>query len=203
MKKIIFTVAAIFAFGFANAQDKKEDAGSGTGFAKGDIFITGAFNFNSTNNKNTEVKTNGFEIAPQVNFFLTENITLGAMISYTSFKAEDAIDDIADESTIAFGLAGRYYFTPASQFSAFAEVGAEYRSMTDNLSDPEFKVNGFAAALAPGINYHLSNHWSVEAKWGVLGFSSDKADVDGAENVTSFAFGLDLRDLTIGLNYKF
>ena len=56
MKKIIFTVAAIFAFGFANAQDKKEN--SGTGFAKGDIFITGAFNVSSTNDKNTNKKTN-------------------------------------------------------------------------------------------------------------------------------------------------
>ena len=202
MKKIILTVAAVFAFGFANAQDKKED--SGTGFAKGDIFITGAFNINSTNDKNApETKTNGFEIAPQVNFFLTSNITLGAMISYTSFKAEDATDDLVDESTIAVGLAGRYYFTPASQFSAFAELAAEYHSMTDNLAEPEFKVNGVAVAVAPGIAYHLSNHWSVEAKWGVLGFASDKADVDGAENVTAFAFGLDLRDLTVGLNYKF
>lgn len=201
MKKIIFAAAAIFAFGLANAQDKKESTGEG--FAKGDIFITGAFSVNSTNNKNTEIKTNSFEIAPQVNFFLTENISLGAMISYTSFKAENATADIADESTIAFGLAGRYYFTPASQFSVFGELAAEYRSMSDNLSDPTFKVNGFAAAVAPGIVYHVSNHWSLEAKWAVLGFSSEKADVDGAENVTAFAFGADLRDLSLGLNYKF
>ena len=201
MKKIIFTVAAIFAFGFANAQDKKEN--SGTGFTKGDIFITGAFNVSSTNDKNTTVKTNSFEIAPQVNFFLTNNISLGAMISYSSDKAKNALIDTQDDSTIAFGLAGRYYFTPASQFSVFAELGAEYESMTDNLSNPKVKTNGFAVALAPGINYHLSNHFSIEAKWGVLGFESEKTDVTGAENVTGFDFGLDLRDLSIGLNYKF
>ncbi len=201
MKKIIFTVAAIFAFGFANAQDKKEN--SGMGFAKGDLFITGAFNVSGTNNKNNDVKTNHFEIAPQVNFFLTNNISLGAMISYTSDKAENATTDTQDDSTIAFGLAGRYYFTPASQFSVFAELAAEYSSTTDNLAVPEFKVNAFGVALAPGINYHLSNHWSVEAKWAVLGFASAKADVTGAENVTAFEFGADLRDLSIGLNYKF
>ena len=203
MKKIIFTVAAVFAFGFANAQDKKEDNASGLGFAKGDIFITGAFNVSSNNDKNTDIKTNSFEIAPQVNFFLTENITLGAMISYTNTKAENAIADVMDVSRISFGLAGRYYFTPASQFSVFGELAAEYASMTDNLSDPEFKVNGFAVAAAPGVVYHVSNHWSLEAKWAVLGFTSEKADVDGAENATSFNFGADLRDLSIGLNYKF
>ncbi len=201
MKKIIFTVAAIFAFGFANAQDKKEN--SGTGFAKGDIFITGAFNVSSTNDKNTNKKTNSFEIAPQVNFFLTNNISLGAFISYTSDKEETAGVDTSDMSSIGFGLAARYYFTPASQFSVFGELAAEYASATDNLAVPEFKVNGFGLAVAPGINYHLSNHFSVEAKWAVLGFASAKADVAGAENVTAFSFGADLRDLSIGLNYKF
>ena len=201
MKKIIFTVAAIFAFGFANAQDKKEN--SGMGFAKGDLFITGAFNVSGTNDKNTDEKTSHFEIAPQVNFFLTNNISLGAMISYTSDKEEDITGDTYDVSSIAFGLAGRYYFTPASQFSAFGELSAEYATATNNLSNPEVKANGFGVALAPGINYHLSNHWSLEAKWAVLGFASAKQDTTGAENVTSFTFGADLRDLSIGLNYKF
>jgi len=201
MKKIIFTVAAIFAFGFANAQDKKE--GSGMGFAKGDIFITGAFNVSGTNNKNNDVKTSSFEIAPQVNFFLTNNITLGAMISYRSDKAENATVDTQDDATLGIGLAGRYYFTPANQFSIFAELGAEYNTTEDKLANPSFKVNGFGVAFAPGLNYHLSNHFSIEAKWAVLGFASAKADVTGAENVTAFQFGADLRDLSIGLNYKF
>lgn len=201
MKKIIFTVAAIFAFGFANAQDKKEN--SGMGFAKGDVFITGAFNVSSSNDKNTKEKTNSFEIAPQVNFFVTNNISLGAFISYTSDKEETAGVDTSDISSIGFGLAARYYFTPASQFSVFGELAAAYASATDNLAVPEVKLNGFSVAVAPGINYHLSNHFSVEAKWAVLGFASAKYDVAGAENVTAFAFGADLRDLSIGLNYKF
>ena len=202
MKKIIFTVAAVFAFGFANAQDKKEN--SGMGFAKGDIFVTGAFNVSGTNDKNTDVKTSHFEIAPQVNFFLTNNISLGVMISYANDKAENAVVDTQDDSTIAFGIAARYYFTPASQFSVFGELGANYHTMNDNLTGaiPE-KWNGFGVALAPGLNYHLSNHFSIEAKWGILGFTSDKADVVNAKNETTFDFGLDLRDLSIGLNYKF
>ena len=202
MKKIILTVAAIFAFGFANAQDKKDN--SGMGFSKGDIFITGAFNINSTNDKNLPVtKTNGFEIAPQVNFFLTNNITLGALISYTSDKTSVSGTDTYDVSTIGFGLAGRYYFTPASQFSAFGELAAEYQSATDNLASPEVKLNGIAVGVAPGIAYHLSNHFSVEAKWALLGFATEKYDTTGAENETAFSFGADLRDLSIGLNYKF
>ena len=40
MKKIILTVAAVFAFGFANAQDKKE---ASEGLAAGDLVLTGSF----------------------------------------------------------------------------------------------------------------------------------------------------------------
>lgn len=61
MKKVILTVAAIFAFGFANAQETTEG-----GFANGDVFITGAVGFGSS--KTGEAKTNSFEVSPSVGF---------------------------------------------------------------------------------------------------------------------------------------
>ena len=56
MKKIFLTVAAVFAFGFANAQEATTDGG----FAKGDVFVTGGFGFSSE--KTGDLKTNGFEL---------------------------------------------------------------------------------------------------------------------------------------------
>ena len=200
MKKIILTVAAVFAFGFANAQDKKE---SNEGFSKGDVFVTGAFSISSTNNKNNDQKDNSFEIAPQVNYFLTENISLGAKISYSSDKQSVAGTDTQDDSTIAFGLAGRYYFTPASKFSVFGQLAAEYGSTTDNLATPEFKVNGFGAGLGLGLNYFVASNWSIEANFAALNFSSEKVDVAGAENETSFGLGANMRAISFGVNYKF
>lgn len=200
MKKIILTVAAVFAFGFANAQDKKE---SSEGFSKGDVFVTGAFSINSTNNKNNDTKDNSFEIAPQVNYFLTENISLGAKISFSSDKQSVAGTDTQDDSTVAFGLAGRYYFTPASKFSVFGQLAAEYATVTDNLSTPEFKVNGFGAGLGLGLNYFVSSNFSIETGLAVLNFSSAKADVTGAKNVSNFEFGGDWRAVSFGVNYKF
>lgn len=200
MKKIILTVAAVFAFGFANAQDKKE---SSEGFSKGDVFVTGAFSINSTNNKNNDTKDNSFEIAPQVNYFLTENISLGAKISFSSDKQSVAGTDTQDDSAVAFGLAGRYYFTPASKFSVFGQLAAEYVTVTDNLSTPEFKVNGFGAGLGLGLNYFVSSNFSIETSLAVLNFSSAKADVAGAENVSNFEFGGDWRAVSFGVNYKF
>ncbi|GAA4042762.1 outer membrane beta-barrel protein [Flavobacterium chungnamense] len=200
MKKIILTVAAVFAFGFANAQDKKE---SSEGFSKGDVFVTGAFSLGSTNNKNNDEKTSSFEIAPQVNYFVTENISVGLKVGFASDKADVNGVDTQDDSSVSFGLAGRYYFTPASKFSLFGELGAEYVSTTDNLSTPEFKVNGFGAGLGLGMNYFVSSNFSIEAGVAVLNFASAKADVTGAENVTAFSFGGDWRAVSFGVNYKF
>jgi outer membrane protein len=200
MKKIILSVAAVMAFGFANAQDKKE---SSEGFSKGDVFVTGAFSLGSTNNKNNDEKTSSFEIAPQVNYFVTENISVGLKVGFASDKADVNGVDTQDDSSVSFGLAGRYYFTPASKFSLFGELGAEYVSTTDNLSTPEFKVNGFGAGLGLGMNYFVSSNFSIEAGVAVLNFASAKADVTGAENVTAFSFGGDWRAVSFGVNYKF
>lgn len=200
MKKIILTVAAVFAFGFANAQDKKE---SSEGFSKGDVFVTGAFSIGSTNNKNNDEKTSSFEVAPQVNYFVTENISVGLKVGFASDKADVNGVDTQDDSSVSFGLAGRYYFTPASKFSLFGELGAEYVSTTDNLSTPEFKVNGFGAGLGLGMNYFVSSNFSIEAGVAVLNFASAKADVAGAENVSAFSFGGDWRAVSFGVNYKF
>lgn len=201
MKKIILTVAAVFALSFANAQDKK--AKSNDGFSQGDVFVTGAFTVNSTNNKNTEVKTSGFEIAPQVNYFLTDNISLGAKIGYSSDKTKNATATLSDMSTIAFGLAGRYYFTPSSQFSLFAQLGLDYSTKTNNLSDPKVKTNGLDVAFAPGLNYFVSKNFSIETKIAVLGFGTSKTDQTGDNGSSSFNFGGDWRAVSFGVNYKF
>lgn len=200
MKKIILTTAAVFALTFANAQDVKE---SSEGFSKGDLFVTGSFSFGSTDNKNTDAKTNSFEIAPQVNYFVTENISLGARIGFASEKGSLAGTDTSDISSVAFGVQGRYYFTPASKFSLFTGLGFDYLSITDNLRNPELKVNGFNVGLGLGLNYFVSSNFSIEASFAALNYTSEKQDVTGAKNVTAFELGGDMTAISFGVNYKF
>ena len=70
MKKIILTVAAVFALSFANAQDKKES--KGFGFSEGDIFVEGSLTMSSTNDKNTEVKTSSTDFSPKAGYLVSE-----------------------------------------------------------------------------------------------------------------------------------
>ncbi|MCY1479711.1 Autotransporter beta-domain protein [compost metagenome] len=200
MKKIILTVAAVFAFGFANAQEETTE-----GFKKGDVFISGAVGFGST--KTGDFKTSDFIIAPSAGYFVTENIAIGVALGYESSKIEFGGDD-AKNNTFSVGAFGRYYFTPASKFSFFGQLGVNYNSY-DNEFDleaeelGEFKGDGFGVALAPGVNYFITKNLSLEATFGILGFETTKPDADGAEKTNSFDFGLDTRDIRLGLVYKF
>lgn len=197
MKKVLLSAVALLAFGFANAQEEKSNGG----FSKGDVFVTGAFTFGSSNDKDNDVKTNAFEIAPQVGYFLTENIAIGGKLGFGSFKVEDTGVDVVDMSGLTLGAFGRYYFTPANQFSLFANLGLDYSSMKDKLADA--KVNGIDAGLGFGMNYFVSSNFSIEAGVAVLGFSSEKSDATGAKGTSEFNFGGDWRAVTFGVNYKF
>jgi opacity protein-like surface antigen len=178
-------------------------AQSGEGFAKGDIFVSGAFGYESTNNKNTDFKTSYFEIAPSLNYFVTENISLGGKIGYEASKSEFGSTIAAENSTLTLGVMGRYYMTPADKFSVYGNLGVEYVSLNQKLPLPEQKVNGFGAGLGFGINYFLSSNFSIEAAFAALEFASAKSDAPGAKAVTGFDLGFDLSKISFGVNYKF
>ena len=197
MKKVLLSAVAILGFTFANAQE--EETTTNGGFAQGDVFVTGAVTFSSTSMD--EDKSSSFEIAPQVGYFLTENIAIGGKIGYSSMKAEEAGVDTEDMAGFKVGAFGRYYFTPANQFSLFGQLGLDYSSMENKLADS--KVNAFGAGLGFGMNYFVSSNFSLEAGVGVLNFNSSKPDFDGAEATNTFSFGGDWRAVTFGVNYKF
>ena len=197
MKKLLL-VGALALFAAVNAQETSTE-----GFAKGSTFITGAVGFGTTSEGN--VTENVFTIAPSVGYFVTPNIALGAKVGFTNATADN---DIVKEKSNLFtaGVFGRYYWMPASKFSIFAELGADYSNSSFDsgvAGDEKDKANGFGIEFAPGISYFLSNHFALEAKWGVLGYNSVKPDVDGATATNRFGFGVNLSDINLGLVYKF
>lgn len=199
MKKVILTVAAIFAFGFANAQDKNESTGGG--FGKGDVFVTGGFGFGSE--KTGDDKDSSFRFEPAVGFFVTENIALGARIGFTSRTEE--VSAVETKTTSFNGeVFGRYYWTPASQFSLFGEAAVGFGSDKREVNGVDAgDSNNFGANVGFGVNYFLSDNWSIEAGWAGLGFNSNDNGGDGAEKTNTFGLDVDLAAISFGLNYKF
>lgn len=188
MKKLLLTAAAVFAFGFANAQEG--------GFAKGDTFISGTATF--TNTKMGDVKADTYQVSPSVGYFVTENIALGLGVNFAKSAMEFEGDEIEVKSTGA-SVGASYFFTPAKPFSLLAGLGISYNKADLMGTD----VNTFGVALAPGFNYFISKNFAVNANIGVLGYTSQKMDVDGAEATNTFALGLNGSNLNFGLTYKF
>ncbi len=201
MKKVLLSAVALLAFGFANAQEEKSTNG---GFAKGDLFVSGAVVFSNTSEG--DAKESNFEIAPQIGYFLTENIAIGGKVGYESMKEDNAAGvEIKDMSGFTAGVFGRYYFTPANQFSLFANLGVDYTNMQNNLGSSDYKENEFEAGLGLGLNYFVSSNFSLEAGVGVLKYTTNDNGGDGADATNEFTFGGDWRvpAVSFGVNYKF
>ena len=189
MKKIILTVAAVFALSFANAQEKGSE-----GFAKGDVYLTGAFSFSSDKDA-AEVKTDGLTIAPGIGYFLTENVALVGSLEYASIKVDDA-------KTSGFGLSAgvKYFWTPASKFSL--SIGGELGYATAKNDATDVKVNVIGLSVPVGLNYFVSDSFAITSTWAGLSYTSAKADTDGAKAATSLGLGLDMSTISFGLLYK-
>ena len=206
MKKLICSLA-LLAFGFANAQETTTTTittttlpNSGNGFRPGDLFVTGSVGFGSE--ATGDNKSNSFNVSPRLGYFVEDNIALGVAIGYMSGKQESP--GIADVKTTEFsaGVFGRYYVTPANNFSLFGELGLDYIN-SKIKADTEDTSNAFRIALAPGINYFVSEHFALEAKFGILSYRTDNPDADGVKNTDQFNIGLNLSDINIGAIYRF
>lgn len=196
MKKIFLTAAAIFAFGFANAQESTDG-----GFSKGSMFLSGSVGFDSS--KEGDLKENNFTFSPAFGYFVTENIAVGGRLTLESGKIDNGV---AESKTNSFGLDvfGRYYWTPASKFSLFGELAAGFGTeKIEPAGGGEAKTNKFGVNAGIGVNYFLASNWALEAKWAALGYNSEKLDADGAEAKNTFGLGADLSKITLGLIYKF
>jgi outer membrane protein len=187
MKKIILAAIAVMTFGFANAQTG--------GYSKGDAFISGAFNVGSQKDEGT--KTNQFTIEPKVGYFVTENIAIGAKLGFGSSKEE--LDVKKNNFTV--GAFGRYYFTPASQFSVYGQAGLDFTN--SKIKPGDYKENQIGANVGLGLSYFLSNHFAIEATWLGLGYSVNNNGGHGAEKANNFNFGTDLNAVNFGVVYKF
>jgi len=193
MKKLLL-ITAIAVFGFTvNAQEE-----TSRGFENGDVYASGTVGFTTTSV--ADFDSNEFNFSPSVGFFVTDNIAIEAGLTFGS--SEDFSEDKA--STFGGTLGANYFFTPANDFSFTLGAGLAYQSTKlEPNAGGEAKLNTFAVAVAPGINYFVSDCIALRASVGALSYASSKPDVDGAEATNTFGLNLDLSDINFGITYKF
>ena len=196
MKKIILTMAAVFAISFANAQDSTEGT---AGFAKGDLYLTGAAGFSSE--KTGDAKVDGFTLAPGLGYFLTENLALEGQILFNSAKNDNGGGEV---KTSGLGLAAgvKYFWTPASKFSLSLGGNISYMSTKVDNGGPDYTEKEIGINVPLGLHYFVSNSFAITSTWGGLGYSSNDNGGDGADKTNGLNLGLDMSTISFGLIYK-
>lgn len=205
MKKIVLSLAAVFAFGLtAQAQDKPTYK-----FQQSDVFVEGNLGINTTNDKNTDEKTSGFEFNPKVGYMLTDKFAVGA--SFGIGNKTEKVNGTKEDKMNSFygGVFGRYYFLDlGSRFTTYAEVGVGYDQVKTGV-DNEVKTKGMSAGLDLGFNYFVTPRIALSFTLGnIVSYTSAKLDVDGAKAVNEFDANINVfnnffDNATFGLVYKF
>ena len=195
MKKIILTVAAVFALSFANAQEKGSE-----GLASGDVLLTGDFNFSSTSTG--DAKTGDLTLSPGVAYMMSDNLAVIGQLAISSGTDDDGAG--TEIKTSGFGVAAgvRYFLTPASKFSLSVGAQVEYASAKAEVGGVSATAKATAFSVPLGLHYFVSNNFAITSTWGGLGYASNDNGGNGADKTSGFGLSVGMSSISFGLAYK-
>ncbi len=151
MKKIILSVVAVFAFGYANAQDVP----AGNGFSKGDKFVEGSFSFRSGDVEDS------WALTPKMGYMLDNKWAVGGFLALGGSKDNSN----NKEGNFGIGAFARYYFLSlgaSKSFNAYGEIGLGYSALTDDPNVGNKSTdNAINANIDLGMNYFFTSHWAA------------------------------------------
>jgi hypothetical protein len=210
MKKIILTLAAVFAFAFANAQEVT--VSEGNGFSKGNKFVEGAFSIQSgtTSQAPGDSKT-AYKFNPKFGYMVTDQWALGADldVSGNKFYGENVYGSNKN-TTFGIGAFARYNFLTlgaTKSFNAYAEAGLGYSGTRgeDAAGNETEKYNGMKFNIDLGINYFFTNHWAASFELAnIVSYNTltQNGESTNGLNVSVNEFNNIFAQPTFGLLYK-
>lgn len=136
---------------------------------------------------NSDAENTSYMFMPEIGYKLNDKWEVGTHIGFSGNSDQEGLD---------FKLApfARYTFLRAGMFSMFGEGGF-------GVATRKHHNTAFNIGLRPGIDVELSEHWSLEAHLGFLGFV---ANDDGIGEMGPSGFGFDFKSGTsFGLIYQF
>ncbi|WP_430613664.1 hypothetical protein [Flavobacterium sp. JP2137] len=202
MKKIVLSVAAVFAFGFAaQAQEK-----SVYGFKQSDVFLEGSFGIKSTTFKpevGDKVNVTSFNVNPKIGYMLSDKVAVGVS---AAFGKNSTLDEVFEDryglnsdffagdhvkNTYA-GVFGRYNFLQlGNRFTTYTEVGIGFNQFKGNTMEnsmtPSYsaEISGVKAGLTLGFNYFVTPSIALSFNLGdVFAYESYNLKVDGSKEAT-------------------
>ncbi|RLD21576.1 MAG: hypothetical protein DRI71_08735 [Bacteroidetes bacterium] len=186
---------------------------------QGSWYVGGQFGFGSqksTNFNNNRIsKITVANISPEVGMFITDDITVGVAVNFSSEKDNNDIADTDYDKLVLTSpvIYARKFWSIEDIFSAF--VGLDFNFSTGNYKENRNdvlttldKVSGFGVNLNVGIAYPLGERFTAVGKYGLVGYSSTTLKDDaGTKQRTDSEFGFNVNTLgslfNIGLYYTF
>ena len=201
-KNLLFAAIAVLGLTMGFAQDENDSGNNDAftqGYGEGDWTIMGVANYSTTSQADDKEST--FAFMPQVGYNVSDHIQLGLNFGFMSSTQESNNMDVLDESTFMVGAYARYYCMPERRFAPFAQFGVNYMSIDDKLGD--LKINGVSAGLGIGADYFLDDDWALTTSVGAISYTTEKADVSGAEAENTFGIDLDFKNVWFGVVRRF
>ena len=180
MKKIILTVAAVFDFTFANAQDKKSGSDSEMKFGVKAGFTSSNF----TGDVSGTDPNGGFYIGGLVDFSVSEKFHVQPELLYSIEGAKDA-----KLNYLRIPIMGKYYVADGFSVQAGPEIAFKIGG-DDTIKDG---VKSLDYGLGFGAGYELESGLMFDARYNLgLANIADDSDVT-VKNVS----------INIGVGYRF
>ncbi len=197
MKKLLLTLTAVSALSLAaNAQTEK-----------GKFLLGGTVNYEGTSIKDSDAKDNKFGIAPQVGYFVADNIAVGTGIGYSWSETETEAG--VKNTNNAFTLApfGRMYSANQGPVKFFGQLSVPMAWGNHEIDGTKIgNTASYGVELAPGIAYFPTSNIGIDFKVKGLYFNSEKSEVDATNSSTTVnKYGLNADSFapSVGVTFHF
>ncbi len=182
-KQLLLLVLFMGIFSAMNAQDKKMMLGVDLGFSSNDAHSS-------------------FNLGPSFGYWLNENSAIVVGINFGSATLKGATD--LKNSSFSGGAEFRYGWSMGDMAFLYIAPGIEFGSV-DNEFDEDgpnaYKGTTLDIRAALGATYKIADAWSLDARFGRIGYASETPD--GGEAFGTFGLDLSMSTLSFGLWYHF
>lgn len=164
MKNLLLSIVALFLLGLTNVNAQ--------GF-KGKWFILGQAGYGTEADGNVK----NYSILPVVGTFVAPTTAIGLGVGYMGGEIGKKDDKTTTGTFIVQPLA-RQYWGVSDKFFIFGQAsvplgfGKNTEKVAGVKTDEKFTTYGIK--IEPGIDYFLSSNFSIEASFGLVGWSAYK-----------------------------
>lgn len=150
-----------------------------------------------------------FKVMPEFGYILNSNVGIGIAIGGAHVHGGSLNFD-GNTATAAEGSRNEYKVNPFLRYTflkselggLFFDGGVSYDWSKGTAGGS--KATGMEVGLRPGVAINVSNKVALLGKFGFLGYQYDKqGDGDEAVKTNSFGFDFDMRNIELGVNFKF